>query len=1444
MSIAPDPVAATPATREWTLVSPDGSVDVEVTAVERDTLAAVLPALGPLLGLATPELWSGSVRLPDELPLTSDELRHGAVLGLGSPVPPTDRSQRASALELRVVGGPAAGRTVPLAQGRHVLGRGREATVLLDDPDVSRQHVEVQVGGGAVTVADLGSTNGSRLGDEHLDGRPRPWPTGELLRLGATAVSLAGATASSAGVAPAPGGRLRLRPAPRLAVPAPDVEVTFPAPPTSLPKRRLAWVAVALPAVGGLLMALLLHTPTFLFFALLSPVVALGTWLSERWSGRRTGRRESAAHALALVAAHERLTAALAADGQARDAAHPDLANLTSAARRRSSLLWSRTREDADALTVRLGTGPGDTRVIRVEGDGTRNREVSPHAPVLVDLRESGGLAVVGPPQRTSGVLAALVAQVAGLHAPGEVDLLLLTRADRASVWAWARWLPHLQPGSVHVASADSQVAASDTDQRDDELVNRLAALVAHRRAAGAGGSVGSDGGFVHGWLIVLVDRPVGPALRAALRRARAVGVLTLSAAESSGQICADVDAVLRLTGETGDAGVLSRQGRPDRTDIAVDRLPPSSAAELARDLAVLVPVRAGGVLPRSVRLLDLPSEGFPVDHEGAASGAWSRTRNRLLATLGATAHGPVEVDLCGSGPHALVAGTTGSGKSELLQTLIASLARVHPPDRCSFLLIDYKGGAAFAEAAGLPHTVGLLTDLDGQSTARALRSLAAELTRREEILAAHGATDITDLADSVELARLVIVVDEFATLAEELPTFVPGLVAIAQRGRSLGIHLVLATQRPGGVVSPEIRANCTLRICLRTTDEADSRDVLGTPDAALLPVDVPGRAYLRTGSGQPTAFQVARVASSAPNAAGTAPSVRLVGWPRPAGGPSGAPDRGDESVPSDLTRLCRAAQQHAERSGVRPPHRPWRPPLPEHVPVAELGADPRGMTTRLPLGLVDRPDQQLQEPLAIDLDDGGTWLAIGGPRSGRTTMLQNVLREAVHRLGPDALHVHVIESAGGSLAAEASGAPHTGTAVPGGDAFRTARLVDRLGREVAARRTGSALDSTHESPPRLLLLIDGIEAVMDLLDEADPGRGSASLLRLLREGVSVGLTCVVTADRAVPGGRLAALARQRLVLPLPDPADYAVAGVPARAVPGFRPPGRALVGEEATECQLAAPRAFDAQAGVSRWTGPLRRGPLRILELPAEAVLATPVRSEGTDIEAALSLPVGPGGDEGEPLVVDLRRTGGLLVTGPRGSGRSTALESFARHLVVTCDLLYLGRSHGALAQSAAGLGASRLDPEDANGASAWLAERDGHPAVVLADDVGSPAEWAALSALPAPGGGAQVALIAASGPGQLSGHYQGAVAALRRNRSALLLCPGPGDAELVGARLPRTPLPERPGSGWLVTGGAMTRVQVARRSPAPIGHASDGTVQSSSSAGPISWLAYQASS
>lgn len=1342
------PSPADRAPRRWTLHGAGGAADVEVVAPDDAPLAAVRHALAGC-GLPTGSLWSGSDRLAEDTVLTDPRLRHGAQLGAGRPGP--RGTPAGGALELQVSGGPGAGACHPLAQGVLVVGRGGgrggsgAGRVLLPDPAVSRDHLEVTVGGTGVHVRDLGSANGSRVvagaaaggGDRRLGGDPVPWPLGAAVRVGASTLRLVAPPGSGLPAVPAPGGRWLTAPLPRPVPPGPPaVVVAVPAAPDAPARRALAWIAVLLPAVAGGALAWALDTPTFLFFALLGPVVALAGWASDRWSGRRGHRRRTAEHAAALARADGEVSTAVAAESALREQLAPDPAVLVSAARRRSTPLWGRPGTDPDLLVVRLGTGPGCTEVSRHPADGAATRVPADRLPVQLDLRE-GGLEVRGPRPALLGALRAVVCQVAVLHPPDTVALTLLTGPAESPDWAWARWLPHLRP-----AGAVADPAAAHVVVVDGEL----------------------DGTATEG-----------------LRRAQRAGAVVVGQVPAGG-----ATALLEVVGETGDRALLRRGGRPDQ-DLVLDRLAPELAAQVAADLAPLTVPKGPGGLPDEVRRRDL---------EGAWPARWSRSRSSLAAVLGAGAGGPVSLDLCAVGPHALVAGTTGAGKSELLRTLVLGLAAAHPPDRCSFLLVDYKGGAAFGEAAELPHTVGLLTDLDGASTARALRSLGAELTRRERVLAACGARDLADLpvaadgGEEVLLPRLVIVVDEFATLGDELPGFVPGLVAIAQRGRSLGVHLVLATQRPSGSVSPEIRANCTVRLCLRTTDETGSRDVLGVPDAAWLPVDRPGRALLRVGAEPPVPLQVARV--GVPAGAGH-DEVVVRRWPAP---PVAAGDPRSPRGGSDLA--AEVAALRARAAGTAPPPRPWLPALPDRVdPPAAPAHGPQPAPVRW--GLVDLPDAQRQDPLVVDLDQGGGWLVVGGPRSGRTTALRTLLGEAVTGRTPDQLHVHAVDHAGGELAQAVTGLPHTGTVVGRGASHRLQRLVTRLQEEVDRRRT---VPGPH---PALLLLVDGADPVTTELEELAPGSGGAALLRLVREGAAVGLTAVLTVDRALPGSRLAGAVAHRLVLPLADRADYAVAGVPAARVPGHRPPGRALLDDDATEVQLALPRPLPAAVTAA---AEVVHGRVEVAELPADPVAPpTPGLPPGSAV-------LGPGGDAGDPVTVDLHRTGGLLVVGPPGSGRSTTLVALAARLAAAgTDVLHVGpppHRPGPVVAGRPGAGGPVEDPGELR---AWAGALGGAGGVVLADDLGQLPDplLDALAAVTAPG--AAAVLVAAAAPGDVAGAYRGPAPALRRTRTALLLQPARGDGELLGLRLPRGALPARPGAGWLVTGGTTTRVQVARR-------------------------------
>ncbi|WP_367190988.1 FtsK/SpoIIIE domain-containing protein, partial [Clavibacter michiganensis] len=349
------------------------------------------------------------------------------------------------------------------------------------------------------------------------------------------------------------------------------------------------------------------------------------------------------------------------------------------------------------------------------------------------------------------------------------------------------------------------------------------------------------------------------------------------------------------------------------------------------------------------------------------------RRPGTLAAVIGVGHDGPVSVDLVADGPHAVVAGTTGSGKSELLVTWMTALAAAHPPEEVTVLLVDFKGGAAFDPLLVLPHAVGLVTDLDGQGARRALESLRAEIRHRERVLREAGARDVDDPAAAGVLPRLVIVVDELAALLADQDGLHEVVADIAARGRSLGMHLVLCTQRPAGVVRDAVLANCDLRLSLRVNNEADSRALLGTVEAARLADAPAGRC--------------------------------LVGAP-------GAPARPFQVAVTTAGDLARVAAAHVTPVPVR---RPWLDPLPASIPFAALDAVPplsrRGSAIpasgapAIPFALVDLPAEQRRAKAVWCPATDGHLLVVGGPGSGRSTCLRTIAASAAV-VGAEVVHV------------------------------------------------------------------------------------------------------------------------------------------------------------------------------------------------------------------------------------------------------------------------------------------------------------------------------------------------------------------------------------------------------------------------------------------------------
>jgi S-DNA-T family DNA segregation ATPase FtsK/SpoIIIE len=1326
---------------------------------------------------------------------------------------------------------------------------GRDGDVHVHDPDLSRAHCRLQVPHPPhdVVVADLGSTNGTRV-----DGVPvtvaAPLRPGAVLQVGESRFVLAGPPEPPAPVRAVGAGALAWNRPPRLRSPHEVVQVVVPAPPAEREKHPFPLLMVVAPLVLGVVLWRVLGNAAFLLFPLLSPVLVLGNVVSERRAGRRRSRKERALWRAQRDVAESTLAAAVRADERRRrdDCPDPVATELTATGPR--PRLWERRRGDDDVLHLRLGLADQPARV-EAEGDLEPGSTTAREVPAVVPLLTVGVLGVAGPRTTARAVGRWLLAQAAVRHSPRDLQVVVLAERGAAADWGWVRWLPH----AASDGTQDCRALLGLGLQQAAARVAELALLVESRQATRSG-----DRHREERAVLVLVDgaralRGV-PGLAALLRDGPEVGVVAVALDDDPLLLPEECGATAVVTGEVGTRLDLRLAGSADVPGVLADVVSPAWAERVARALAPLRDdsrERAGtSGLPPSVRWTEVAGVALDGGEGDVAEvlARWASPGRSTEAALGQGTDGVFGVDLRRDGPHALVAGTTGSGKSELLQTLIASLALANRPDELHLVLVDYKGGAAFGPCAELPHVVGLVTDLDGALVERALASLTAELSRREAVLAAAGASDVEEHRRRVDapggpadvLPRLAIVVDEFASLAAELPEFVDGLVGIAMRGRSLGVHLVLATQRPEGVVSADIRANTNLRLCLAVARDTESRDVLDSPVAAGISRSTPGRAWARTGHADLTPFQAGRVGGRRPGvvAGGSAPTVELVPvealgepLPRQTGDPA-------DDV-TDLSLLVAACRHAAGRLSLPPQRSPWLPPLPETVVLDELTVDDAlaGRPGRVPplvYGLLDLPGEQRREPLALDLDRSTHLLVVGSPRTGRTTALRTLAGAVARAASPDDVHVYALDPGGGGLGPVAA-LPHTGAVVGRDQPERLDRVLTWLVAEVARRQSllGEAghagLDEQRaaappgERLPHLLLLLDRWEAFVAGYADLDAGRLVDLVFRLLREGPSAGLHVVLTADRTGLVGRVGALIEERLLLRLADKGDYAGAGVPPRAVPDALPPGRgvrvlgapllaqvALLGADPSGPAQAQALARLAQAAPPATAGP---APRRVEVLPPRVDLASLPEASGTVVV------LGVGGDELQPVCLDLAdHPPGLLVAGPPGSGRSSALVSLAVQLMSRGVPVTAVAPRPSPLCDLAGLAGCTTSRDDGVGLERLLTGDDGalRPGAVLVDDAELLVDSGlapVLERVARDARDAGVQLVVAGTTDQLVTGFRGFVVDVRRSRTGVLLSPqSAADGDLLGVRLSRaTGGDVAPGRGLLVARGRAEPVQLA---------------------------------
>ncbi|MGW3197563.1 FtsK/SpoIIIE domain-containing protein [Streptomyces sp. NPDC001118] len=1421
------------------------------------------PRFGGTAEPTTSGLWAdGRYCEPDVR--AGDVLRDGMRISVDDAIGPFLRSGEPSGrYELRITGGPGAGRVARLAAGVTTIGSAPGCTITVPDPRLPHEALRVSVAvDGQVTLMPGAAGTEVLLDGEAVAGE-REWPRGALVTCGSSLLVLDNPVEPDAHLAPMGEGGLAYNRPPRLSSLPPRARLVVPDQPGKAERHRFQLIASLTPLIFGVVMYLMTKQTYTLLFCLMSPVMMAGEWVSQNREGKKKHRTTMKEYKAQKAKYDEDLAHLCAADQRARRDAYPDAASLLLFATGPRRRLWERRLTDPDALELRVGVADLPAN-IELTGSRTKGEDGPPAPPLVHDVpvplpfTELGVVGLAGARSQALASARWLTVQSAVLHSPRDLSVVVFSSApDAGDAWSWAHWLPHTAPRNgqdcVSLVGTDSETIG----RRVTELLNEL-----NRRKEAATPAGGMRQLRPDPHVLIVLD---GARL---LRRVPGVPQL-LQEGPLYGMFALCVDEDERLLPEECRVAIGWPMGSADRVVLRggrLDALGEVLADQVSREWCELVarslaPVRdvsrddADSALPSAARLLNLLQ--MPEPTGAAIELMWRSGGASTRFPVGVGAEGTFYLDLRMDGPHGLVAGTTGAGKSELLQSLITSLAVHNRPDALNFVLIDYKGGAAFQDCARLPHTVGMVSDLDAHLTQRALASLAAELRRREELLlSAAPAKDIEDYTDARQLRpelepmpRLVIIIDEFAALVAELPDFVTGLVDIARRGRSLGVHLILATQRPAGVVSQDIRANTNLRIALRVTNRDESADVIEAPDAGSIAKSTPGRMYVRSGANALVAVQSARIGGRRPGQS-SRPAVGLVPLPWHAVGrplPKAADDGDDGSLVTDLAVLVDAIADGSRRMGFGEPHRPWLPPLPEHITVADLSVEAGPAHGDLPpavFGVIDVPTRQARSPLSLDVVNGEHLLIVGGPRSGRSTALRTLAASVATTTSPSDVHLYGIDC-GANVLLPLTRLPHCGGVVTRDESERLVRLLGRLQGEVTRRQQLLAhlgVSSVAEQRasaqgedrlPYMVLLLDGWEGYVSTFESYDYGKLIEAVTRLFREGPAVGLRVVMTTDRSGTTGSVTSSFGERLILRLTDPDDYGMVGINPRSVPKDMPPGRALrlTDEGVQECQLALLAADPAgkaqvealqqiatEAARSHPRPPRRLRPMRVDALPIrcsteEALALDPDFAPASDLWAL----VGVGGDELAPLGADLSEAGpGFVIAGPPKSGRSSTLITMARSLTrrgLPVVLVTPKRSPLKDLEGEPGVLGVLTGDASQHDLTDLLSQVTNERYAVLVDDAELLYDSAlaeGLEEVVRSGLDGDHALIAAGSAETLGSQYRGFVVEARRNRLGLLLAPTPDAGEqLFGIRLPRTTAAGPSGRGILVQGGSVTQVQ-----------------------------------
>ncbi|HEU5156886.1 MAG TPA: type VII secretion protein EccCa [Streptosporangiaceae bacterium] len=999
-----------------------------------------------------------------------------------------------------------------------------------------------------------------------------------------------------------------------------------------------------------------------------------------------------------------------------------------------SARLWERRIRDDDFGHIRIGTGPQRLAVQLVPPEtkpvedlepmcaGALRRFVRAHStvpqlPVAVSLPSFARIVPTGDPELTRGLARAMIAQIAAFHSPEDIKIGVCAAPDRMPYWEWVKWLPHC----MHSTDTDAAGPVRLMGNTLSELEAMFGATVKDRPRFTPGLAAEDlpyhivivDGG------LVTPDSQIG-----------ADGIEGVCVIDLSGSVAPTSEAtMLRLHVDPTGVHMLKRDrtGKDVATRLGVaDNLSIVQADGLSRQLAPLRASAGGGEeldnLSASMTLTQLLGLRSPYGLDVAANWRQRAPRNRLRVPVGIDVAGnPVELDIKeaaqgGFGPHGLCIGATGSGKSEFLRTLVLGLAMTHSSEVLNFVLVDFKGGATFLGMDDLHHVAAVITNLEDELPLvdRMYDALHGEMVRRQEFLRAAGNyASLRDYekareqgANLTPMPTLFIVLDEFSELLSAKPDFIELFVMIGRLGRSLGVHLLLASQRLEEGKLRGLDTHLSYRIGLRTFSAMESRVVLGVPDAYELP-QAPGNGYLKVGTDTMTRFKAAYVSGPASEdeqddrQSGPKVQKQIVpfgpAYMRPAIIEQAAAPPPKETGGKET--LFDVVVKQMEGHGP-PPHEIWLPPLDEPPTLDQLlpGLAPtpqQGFTTsgwewrgrlHAVAGIVDRPFDQRRDPFWLDLSGAAGHVAVAGaPQAGKSTMLRTLIASLALMHTPQEVQFYCLDFGGGTLTT-LSGLPHVGGVASRLDADRVRRTVAEVTGLLAQRErefTERGIDSMvtyrrlraegripGDGYGDVFLVVDNWLTVRQDFEQIEP-----VITDLAARGLGYGIHVVAATNKwSEYRTAIRDLFGTRLELRLGDPYESEVNRKLAENVPEGRP-GRGLT-REGLHFLTALPRidsrptADDLSDGVAKlverisgsWQGP---GAPRVRMLPD----VLPIEQMPTAAQTGRRVPFGIDEETLSPVMLDFESDPHFVVFGDTECGKSNLLRLIADGIVARHD-------------------------------------------------------------------------------------------------------------------------------------------------------------------------------